>query len=167
MNENPLRRVHALGQSLWLDYIRRHLIKSGELRQIIEEDGLCGVTSNPDIFDKAIADSQDHDDAIGALALKGKSVEEIYQSLSVEDVQMAADLFRPTYGRLEGRDSLVSLEVNPHLARDVQGSIAEARRSARKVGRQVIRRAPTSGHSACTCGLFDAKGDSPTEWSEQ
>jgi transaldolase len=127
MKENPLLKLRALGQSIWMDYISRHMINSGELLKLIEEDGLCGVTSNPSIFDKAIAGSRDYDDAIGTLALAGKSTEEIYQSLTVEDVQQAADIFRPTYDRLQGEDGFVSLEVNPHLAHDTQGSIAEAR----------------------------------------
>jgi transaldolase len=127
MKENPLLKLRALGQSIWMDYISRHMINSGELLKLIEEDGLCGVTSNPSIFDKAIAGSRDYDDAIGTLALAGKSIEEIYQSLTVEDVQQAADIFRPTYDRLQGEDGFVSLEVNPHLAHDTQGSIAEAR----------------------------------------
>jgi len=98
------------------------------LQRLIEKDGLCGMTSNPDIFEKAIEGSQDYDDAIRALARQGKSVEEIYDTLTVEDVVRAADLFRPTYDRLLGRDGFVSLEVNPHLARDIDGTVAEARR---------------------------------------
>jgi transaldolase/glucose-6-phosphate isomerase len=128
MNQNPLRRLRDFGQSVWLDFIRRQMITSGELQQLIEEDGLCGVTSNPSIFDKAIAGSHDYDAAIRALALAGKTIEEIYEALTVEDVQRAADLFRPVYDALEGRDGFVSLEVNPHLADDTQGTIKEARR---------------------------------------
>jgi transaldolase/glucose-6-phosphate isomerase len=128
MTENPLLKLDTFGQSIWLDYIRRHLITSGELKRLIEEDGLKGVTSNPAIFDKAIAGSHDYDEAIRALALEGKALEEIYQTLTVEDVQQAADLFRPVYDRLEGRDGFVSLEVNPHLAHDTHGTITEARR---------------------------------------
>ena len=128
MKENPLLKLHAFGQSIWLDYIRRQLIDSGELQRLIEEDGLCGMTSNPDIFEKAIEGSHDYDDAVRALARQGKSAEEIYDTLTVEDVVRAADLFRPTYDRLLGKDGFVSLEVNPHLARDTHGTVAEARR---------------------------------------
>jgi transaldolase len=128
MKENPLLKLHSFGQSIWLDYIQRQLIDSGELQRLIEEDGLCGMTSNPDIFEKAIEGSHDYDDALRALARQGKSVEEIYDTLTVEDVMRAADLFRPTYDRLEGKDGFVSLEVNPHLAHDTQGTVAEARR---------------------------------------
>jgi transaldolase/glucose-6-phosphate isomerase len=110
-----------------MDYIRRHMITSGELKELIEEDGLRGVTSNPSIFEKAIAGSHDYDETIRAMALEGKGVEEIYQSLTLEDIRRAADLFRPTYDRLEGRDGFVSLEVNPHLAHDTERTISEAR----------------------------------------
>ena len=127
MKENPLLKLQTFGQSIWMDYIRRHMITSGELKQLIEEDGLRGVTSNPSIFEKAISGSHDYDDSIRAMALEGKRIEEIYQALTVEDIQRAADLFRPTYNRLKGRDGFVSLEVNPHLAHDTEGTISEAR----------------------------------------
>ena len=128
MKENPLLKLTTFGQSIWLDYIRRRMIDSGELKKLIDEDGLKGVTSNPAIFQKAIAGSRDYDEAIRTLAQAGKSIEAIYQVLTVEDVQRAADLFRPLYDRVEGRDGFVSLEVNPHLAHDTQGTLAEARR---------------------------------------
>jgi transaldolase len=128
MRENPLLKLSAFGQSIWLDYIRRQMIDAGELKRLIDGDGLKGVTSNPAIFQKAIAGSTDYDEAIRNLAQAGKSVEAIYQVLTVEDVQRAADLFRPLYDRLAGQDGFVSLEVNPHLARDTRGTVAEARR---------------------------------------
>ncbi len=128
MRDNPLLKLNSFGQSIWLDFLRRGMITSGELQQLIEEDGLRGMTSNPSIFEKAIAGSHDYDDAIRALALEGKSVEEMYQTLTVEDVQRAADLFRPIYDQTEGGDGFVSLEVSPHLAHDTDGTIAEARR---------------------------------------
>jgi transaldolase/glucose-6-phosphate isomerase len=127
MRENPLLKLQSFGQSIWMDYIRRHMITSGELKQFIEEDGLRGVTSNPSIFEKAIAGSHDYDDVTRAMALEDKIVEEIYQTLTVEDIQRASDLFRPTYDRLRGRDGFVSLEVNPHLAHDTERTISEAR----------------------------------------
>ena len=128
MKENTLRKLESYGQSIWLDYIQRHLIESGGLQRLIDEDGLGGVTSNPSIFDKAIEGSDDYDDAIRTLAHYGRSVEEIYQALTTEDVGRAADIFKPTYDRLQGRDGFVSIEVNPHLARDVQGTNDAARR---------------------------------------
>jgi transaldolase/glucose-6-phosphate isomerase len=126
--KNPLLRLEQFGQSVWLDYIRRQMITSGELWRLIEEDGLKGITSNPAIFEKAMAGSKDYDQAIRALAMRNKSVAEIYQALTVEDVRRAADVFFPLYEKLDGRDGFVSLEVNPHLARDTAGTIAEARR---------------------------------------
>jgi transaldolase len=128
MKSNPLQELGALGQSIWLDYIRRDLIASGRLRRLIEEDGLRGMTSNPSIFEKAIADSQDYDEDIRAMALHGKGVGAIYESLSQRDVQSAADAFRPLYDATDGKDGYVSLEVNPHLAHDTSGTLKEARR---------------------------------------
>ncbi|MBP2667011.1 MAG: transaldolase [Firmicutes bacterium] len=128
MTKNPLKQLETLGQSVWLDYIRRDLMASGGLRRLIEEDGLRGMTSNPAIFEKAIAGSQDYDEDIRDLALKGKSLEEIYETLSQHDVQVASDEFRPLYDRVDGNDGYVSLEVNPHLANDTHGTIKEARR---------------------------------------
>ncbi len=128
MSDNPLLKLRAYGQSIWLDYIRRNMLLSGELKQLIDQDGLRGVTSNPSIFEKAITGSHDYDEAIRDLAREGKSVEEIYQTLTIADIQRAADVFRPVYDELEGRDGFVSLEVSPHLAYDTQGTISEAHR---------------------------------------
>jgi len=128
MNDNPLLKLEAFGQSIWMDFIRRGMISSGQLKRLIEEDGLRGMTSNPSIFEKAIAGSHDYDNAIRALALEGKSVDQIYEALTVEDIQCAADLFRPIYDRLDGADGFVSLEVSPYLARDTAKTIADARR---------------------------------------
>jgi len=128
MKNNPLWQLGTLGQSIWLDYIRRDLITSGGLRRLIEEDGLRGMTSNPAIFEKAIADSHDYDQEIRSLALDEKRVEAIYETLSQRDVQSAADEFRALFDRTEGKDGYVSLEVNPHLAHDTDGTIDEARR---------------------------------------
>jgi transaldolase len=135
---NPLLALQRLGQSIWLDYLGRGAITSGQLRQLIENDGLSGVTSNPSIFEKAITETHDYDDAIDALVSKGKSAAEIYQALTVEDIQQTADLFRPVYDCLDGRDGFVSLEVSPHLAHDTDGSIAEARRLWSAVNRANI-----------------------------
>ena len=92
MKENPLLKIQDFGQSIWLDFLRRKMITSGELKELIEQDGLRGVTSNPKIFDKVIAGSHDYDDQIRALALEGKSTQEIYEVLTVQDVQDASDL---------------------------------------------------------------------------
>jgi len=135
MNQNPLLNIQEFGQSIWQDYIQRNIILSGELKQLIDKDGIRGVTSNPSIFDTAIAGSRDYDDDIRALALEGKSIEEIYRYLTVRDVQQAADLFRPLYDGSEGKHGFVSLEVNPHLARNVDGTIQEARELWKALGR--------------------------------
>lgn len=135
MTDNPLRRLHDFGQSPWLDFLSRGLIESGELARLIEEDGIAGVTSNPAIFEKAIVAGNDYDDTIAELAAEGKNAQEIYEILTVEDVRSAADILRPMYDRTEGRDGYVSLEVNPHLARDTEGTLEEARRLWGKVDR--------------------------------
>ena len=128
LKENHLKQLGTLGQSIWLDYIRRDLIVSGELRRLIEKDGLRGMTSNPSIFEKAIAGSHDYDEDIRTMALDGKDCKAIYEALSQRDVQGAAEEFRPVYDETDGKDGYVSLEVNPHLAHDTNGTIAEARR---------------------------------------
>jgi transaldolase len=135
MKNNPLLKLESLGQSVWLDDLNRQAIRSGELQQLIEEDGLTGVTSNPSTFGNAMADSHDYDDDIRALANDGRAVDEIYEALTVSDIRMAADLFRPIYNRTEGRDGFVSLEVSPYLAHDTLGTIAEARRLWSSVSR--------------------------------
>jgi transaldolase len=127
MSNNPLLRLGTLGQSIWLDYIRRDLMAGGGLRRLIDKDGLRGMTSNPAIFEKAIAESHDYDPEIRELALKGEGTEAIYGSLTQRDVRSAADEFRPLYDRTDGRDGYVSLEVNPHLAHNTKGTVAEAR----------------------------------------
>lgn len=127
MKKNPLLQLESFGQSIWMDFIRRGMITSGELQQLIEKDGISGVTSNPSIFEKAIVESHDYDEVIRSLTLKGMSSDEIYQALTVEDIQNVADLLRPTYDRTNGQDGFVSLEVSPRLAHDTVGSIEEAR----------------------------------------
>lgn len=127
MNENPLRKLQAFGQSVWLDYIRRDLIVSGELRRMIEADGLRGMTSNPSIFEQAVAGSNGYDQDIRTMARKGLGATKIYEALVLSDVQSAADEFRLVYNKTDGKDGYVSLEVNPHLAHDTKGTIEEAR----------------------------------------
>jgi transaldolase len=127
MLKNPLRQLEALGQSIWLDYIQRELITSGALKKLIDEDGLGGMTSNPSLFEKAIADSADYDQDIRNMVNAGKDINTIYSALTLQDVQSAADVFRGLYNTLEGKDGFVSLEVNPHLAHDTNGTIEEAR----------------------------------------
>jgi transaldolase len=135
MKTNPLVTLGQLGQSPWYDYITRELLRSGRLAKLIAEDGLRGMTSNPTIFEKAISGSEDYDEDIRRLIAEGRQTTEIFDALSVADVRAACDSFRPTYDALEGRDGVVSIEVNPELAGDTQASIAEAARLWKAVGR--------------------------------
>jgi transaldolase / glucose-6-phosphate isomerase len=134
---NPLKELGEQRQSIWLDYIRRNLIRSGELKRMVDEDGIRGVTSNPTIFEKAIAGSTDYDDALREmLAHDGNAdVEKLYEPLAIEDIQMAADVLRPVYDATNGDDGYVSLEVSPHLAHDTQRTISEAKRLRAAVNR--------------------------------
>jgi transaldolase/glucose-6-phosphate isomerase len=129
-----LHELADLGQSIWYDNIRRALLDSGEMQSLIEQ-GITGVTSNPSIFENAIAGSTDYDETLSALVEEGKSVEEIYEILAIEDIQRTADLLRPVYKRTDGLDGYVSLEVNPALAHDTTGTIAEAKRLFQKLDR--------------------------------
>lgn len=125
---NPVRRLSDFGQSPWLDFIRRGYVRDGSLARLVAEDGVKGVTSNPAIFEQAIAHSDDYDGAVAELAAQGKTAEEIYDVLSIEDVREAADVFRGVYEETNGLDGYVSLEVSPLLAHDTQGTIADAHR---------------------------------------
>ncbi|HEY0685644.1 MAG TPA: transaldolase [Steroidobacter sp.] len=125
---NPLRRVHALGQSIWLDDIRRGWLRDGHLARLIADDLVAGVTSNPAIFAKAISEGAEYNEAIAELARTGRGIEEIYETLALEDVQAAADLFAQTFSASNGADGFVSLEVSPHLADDAKATVAEALR---------------------------------------
>jgi transaldolase len=125
---NPLIELQKLGQSVWYDNIRRAMLDNGELAQKISDDGLRGVTSNPTIFEKAIAGSDDYNEAMQKLIAQGKSVVEIYEALAIEDIQRAADLFKSVYERTNKLDGYVSLEVSPLLAHDTEATISEAKR---------------------------------------
>jgi transaldolase len=122
-----LHELAELGQAIWLDYISRSLITSGELQELVDQ-GLRGVTSNPSIFEKAIAGSADYDEDLNRLVRAGRSVAEIYEDLAMSDIRSAADILRPVYEKSKGADGFVSLEVNPALAHDTEATIAEARR---------------------------------------
>src|ERR1700726_1437022 len=132
--QNPLKELLKFGQSVWLDYIRRDLLTSGELKRLIKEDGLRGMTSNPTIFEKAIAGGALYDDLLNSLRsrtdldAKGR-----FEILAIRDIQDAADILRPVYDSSKRRDGYVSLEVSPYLARDTKGTIAEARRLWKEV----------------------------------
>ena len=132
---NPLVGVEKLGQSIWYDNIRRLLIDNGDIAGKIANDDLRGITSNPTIFEKAIAGSTDYNDAMQKLISEGKSVNDIYEALAIEDIQRAADLFTSVYQRTNKLDGYVSLEVSPLLARDTAGTVAEAKRLWAALGR--------------------------------
>jgi transaldolase len=138
LKKNPLRRLEGLGQSVWLDYIGRSFITSGRLRNMIRDDGVSGMTSNSQIFEKAIAESGEYDDDIRAMSKKGMAAIDIYGALSVRDIQTAADEFMPVYERTKAIDGYVSLEADPHLTHDAGGTIKEARRLWTAVGRPNI-----------------------------
>ena len=124
---NPIQQAHQLGQAIWIDYIRRRLLESGELRQLIDQ-GISGLTSNPTILEKAIAESNDYDETLLNLARADKGIMEIYEALATEDIRAAADLLRLIYDRTKGLHGYVSLEVNPLLAYDREETMKEARR---------------------------------------
>jgi len=125
---NPLVELLQIGQSVWLDYIRRKALLSGDVRGLIENDGLRGMTANPAIFQAAIAAGDDYDETIGRMVREGAEPIAIYEALAVEDIQMACDQFRGVYDSANGHDGFVSLEVAPGLAHDTEGTIEEARR---------------------------------------
>ena len=137
--KNPLKQLLNYGQSLWLDYIRRDLFTTGKLTQLIREDGLRGMTSNPSIFEKAIADSSLYDDMLHSLAArKDLNTIGIYEQIAIRDIQDAADALRPVYEESKFRDGYVSLEVSPYLARKTQETIDEARRLWKTVKRENV-----------------------------
>ena len=132
---NPLVQLREIGQSPWYDYIRRGLITSGELKAMIDNDGLMGVTSNPSIFEKAIAGSSDYNQSLKQITSDVSGIKEIYETLAVRDIQDAADLMYPVYEATGTRDGYVSLEVSPTLAYDTEGTIEEGTRLHKAVGR--------------------------------
>ena len=143
---NPVRALQRFGQSVWLDYLRRSLFTSGEFKRLIAEDGLRGATSNPSIFEKAIAGSTDYLDALHQI--EGAHDAEpmvLYEALAIRDIRDAADLLRPVYDATSRVDGYVSLEVSPYLAHDTEATIAEARRLWKAVGREnVMIKVPAS-----------------------
>jgi transaldolase len=132
---NPLHDLHPLGQSVWLDYIRREILENGELEAMIARFDLRGVTSNPTIFEEAIGKSDDYDAAFQELAAEGSDADKAYERVAVQDIQRACDLFRPIYEAAEGHDGFVSLEVSPELAHSAEETLDEARRLWKAVDR--------------------------------
>ena len=135
MAENPLKQLERYGQAPWLDYIRRTLLPSPEFKRMLTEDGLKGMTSNPTIFEKAIDGSSDYDQQFEQLVREGKEVMEIYEALTIQDIQTACDALRPLYDSTASKHGYVSYEVSPLLANDTDGTIESARRYWGRIGR--------------------------------
>jgi transaldolase / glucose-6-phosphate isomerase len=134
---NLVKELENHGQSVWLDFLARGFIVKGELKKLIDTDGVKGVTSNPSIFEKAIGSSDEYDGSIGRLLQKGdRPIADLFEHVAIEDIQHAADVLRPVYDRLNGHDGFVSLEVSPYLAMDTKGTVAEARRLWKDVHRK-------------------------------
>src|ERR1700744_2338627 len=134
---NPVKSLENHGQAVWLDFLARGFVAKGELKKLIDTDGVKGVTSNPSIFEKAIGSSDEYDGAIGSALKKGdRSIAELFEHVAIEDIQHAADVLRPIYDEFDGNDGFVSLEVSPYLAMDTKGTITEAERLWKHVHRK-------------------------------
>ena len=138
MEINNVKRIHEFGQSIWLDFFDRKIMNNGELKKLIEEDGIRGLTSNPAIFEKAISNSSAYDVDIAALSKQKTSNSEIFFGLAIKDIKRAADFFKPVYDETQGKDGFVSLEVSPHLARDTGGTIKQAKELWQAVDRKNV-----------------------------
>ncbi|TPQ27256.1 transaldolase [Bradyrhizobium guangdongense] len=134
---NPVKELEKHGQAVWLDFLARGFIAKGDLKALIDTDGVKGVTSNPAIFEKAIGSSDEYDAPVGKALKRGdQTVAELFEKLAIEDIRSAADVLRPVYNRLKGQDGFVSLEVSPYLANDTKGTVAEARHLWKEVDRK-------------------------------
>src|SRR5882672_5322298 len=133
MQMNRMVELTNHGQSCWMDDLSRRMIATGDLARRVAEEGLRGITSNPAIFEKAVAQGTDYDHDLARAAAAGSTVEQIYEELLTTDVRQACDILRKVYDETEGVDGFVSLEVSPHLAHDAQASLDEARRLWRRV----------------------------------
>ena len=132
---NPLLQLKALGQSVWYDNIDRSQLVSGQFKRLLDEDGICGVTANPTIFEKSISSGHAYDEQINQLIREGKSTNEIYEALIIQDIRTVADILRPIYDSANRQDGLVSLEVSPDLAHDTERTLSEVRRFWKMVDR--------------------------------
>src|SRR6201998_725119 len=136
--KNPLKALLEYGQSPWMDYIRRDLLTGGGLKKMIQEDGLMGMTSNPTIFEKAITGSKDYADILESPEVRNLDAKAVFEKIAIRDVQDATDIFKSVYQQSKRRDGYVSLEVSPLLSNDTQGTIDEARRLWKSVGRENV-----------------------------
>lgn len=135
---NRVKQIHDLGQSIWLDFFDRKIMDSGELKKLILEDGVSGVTSNPSIFEKAIRNSDDYDDDITTLSAQEKDNDKLFFKIAVKDIQRATDFFTKVYDQAGGEDGFVSLEVSPHLARETDKTIRQALELFKEVDRKNV-----------------------------
>jgi transaldolase/transaldolase/glucose-6-phosphate isomerase len=138
MVQNKIKKIQEFGQSIWLDFFDREIMDSGKLEKMIEEDGICGVTSNPSIFEKAISSGPDYDRDIKTLSQTEGNNEVIFFNVAVKDIQRAADLFKSVYKKTNGDDGYVSLEVSPYLAHDTEGTIQQAKELWKSVDRKNV-----------------------------
>lgn len=138
MKHNKIKQIQNLGQSIWLDSFDREMLDSGKLKEMIEEDGISGITSNPSIFERAINSSTDYDADIRSLFQKQSNFDAIFLNLAVKDIQRAADLFEPIYNYTNGEDGFASIEVSPHLAYNTEGTIRQARELWKAVNRKNV-----------------------------
>ena len=135
---NPLNKIRQHGQSIWLDLLNREIMDSGKIQSLIDDDDLRGLTSNPSIFEKAITGSSDYDDDIDKLSKNEKDNATIFFDMAIDDIQRAADIFKPVYDKTNGKDGFVSLEVSPFLARDTDGTIEQVRELWKRVDRKNV-----------------------------
>lgn len=135
---NPLNKIQHHGQSIWLDLLNREIMDSGKLKSLIDKDDLCGLTSNPSIFEKAISGSKDYDEDIAEISENKDDYAKIFFELAIKDIQQAADIFKPVFDKTNGKDGFVSLEVSPYLARDTEATIKQVRELWEKVNRKNV-----------------------------
>src|SRR5689334_20079940 len=138
MTNNKIKQIQDFGQRIWLDFFDREILNSGQLKKMIIEDGIGGVTSNPSIFEKAISNSSDYDEDIRTLIQTKRSLDVVFFSLAVKDIKPAADLFKNVYKKTNGQDGFVSIEVSPHLAHDTEKTIQQARDLWKAVNRKNV-----------------------------
>jgi len=159
MGNNPVYQIRNFGQSIWYDNIERSILTSGKLEKMVEEDGISGVTSNPTIFEKAIIQSSDYDAEIEELARKKKTAEEVYNSLTIKDVTLAADILWRIYKETERKDGYVSIEVPPKYAYDIDQTINEAQKLFMRIGREnIMIKVPATKEGAVAIERLISKG---------
>jgi transaldolase/glucose-6-phosphate isomerase len=157
---NPLKSLHDQGQAIWLDFLSRRFVAEGGLKRLVEQDGLTGVTSNPSIFEKAIAESRDYDASLQTAERAGDpGAMALYERLAIDDIQCTAEVLRPVYEETHAADGFVSIEVSPYLAMDTEATVAEARRLAKTVGRpNVMVKVPATQPGLPAIRRLTAKG---------